>query len=319
MKQNGSITVRGRSAKIFFWTMMTLPLLQFLIFYVGVNFNSLRLAFVKYTYAENSLITEFPNANSFREIFSKMDVLLPMIGNSMVFFASQLFVVTPLSLLFAYYIFRNFRGGEFFKVVLFLPSVVCCMVLLIFYRSFLNSTFVDVANKLLSADWEAILIAQVIPSGYARMYISLIIFNVVIGYSGSILLYLNAMSQTSVSVLEAATIDGASELNSFFYIVLPGIWGTFVSLLCISIASIGSNQAYLFNLFAVDAPAYIQTIGYHLYTAIFDGGLIKYTLYPYASALGIFLTLFIAPITIAVRKLLTRYGPSEEGESGGKL
>ena len=314
MSKKNSVTTRGKSGQIFFWSMMALPFLQFIVFYIGVNFNSLRLAFVEYTYEGNSLVSKFPSLSGFREIFSQMNVLMPMVGNSLVFFGANLLIVTPISLLFGYYIFRKFRGGGFFKIILFLPSVICCMVLLIFYRSFLNSTFVDTANNILHTDWEPILIAQVIPDGYARMYISLIIFSVVVGYSGSILLYLNAMSQISNSVLEAAKIDGASELRSFFSVILPGMWGTFVSLLCVSMAGIGSNQAYLFNLFAVDAPAYIQTIGYHLYKAIMDGGVIKYTLYPYASALGILLTLVIAPATIITRKLLLKYGPREDGE-----
>jgi ABC-type sugar transport system permease subunit len=312
MRKKNSITTRGCSGKIFFWTMMALPFLQFLIFYIGVNFNSLRLAFVEYTYQGSSLITKFPSVSAFTQIFSEMNVLLPMVKNSLVFFGANLLIVTPLSLLFGYYIFRKFRGADFFKIVLFLPSVICCMVLLIFYRSFLNSTFVDVANNLFDANWEAILIAQVIPDGYTRMYIALLIFSIVVGYSGSILLYLNAMSQISSSVLEAAKIDGASELRTFFSVIIPGMWGTLVSLLCVSMANIGSNQAYLFNLFAVDAPAYIHTIGYHLYKAIMDGGVIKYTLYPYASALGILLTLVIAPATIITRKLLLKYGPTED-------
>jgi hypothetical protein len=58
MSKKNSVTTRGKSGQIFFWSMMALPFLQFIVFYIGVNFNSLRLAFVEYTYEGNSLVSK---------------------------------------------------------------------------------------------------------------------------------------------------------------------------------------------------------------------------------------------------------------------
>jgi ABC-type sugar transport system permease subunit len=143
------------------------------------------------------------------------------------------------------------------------------------------------------------------------MWIALLLFRIIMGYSGSILLYLNAISQIPTSVFEAAKIDGANELHTFFHVVIPGAWGTIVSLFCVSLAGMVSNQAYLFSLFGSSAPPFIRTMGYHMFLII-NPETPDYTQYPYASALGVLLTLIIAPLTICLRKLLTAYGPRED-------
>lgn len=298
----------GKSGKIFFWTMMTLPFLQFIIFYLVVNFNNVALAFK--TYDKNTGVTAFAGLKNFAEIFKNWGILSTYLRNSIVFFLANLLIVTPLTLFFAYYIFRKFKFSGFFKIVLFLPSVICCMVFLIFYKNFANYALIDLLEK-----WgikiEPFITTQVGKDGHTRMWIALLLFSIIMGYSGSILLYLNSMSQISTSVLEAAKIDGASEVRSFISVIVPGCWGTVVSLVSVSMAGMLGNQAYLFNLFGGSAPSFIQTIGYHMYLVI-NPDMPDYTQYPYVSALGVFFTLFLAPLTIGVRKLLTAYGPRED-------
>ena len=309
MKTKESITTRGKSGKIFFWVMMALPIVQFLIFYIGVNFNNVVLAFQ--TYDKNTGKFDFPQADSFVRVFKERKELWLYVKNSLQFFLANAVIVMPLTLLFAYYIFRKFFMGGFFKILLFLPSVICSMVLLIFYEYFIDSVFVTFIGKIKGEKTMPILTGMLKAGEEWKLWGALMFFSVVVGFSGSILLYLNAMTQISASVLEAARIDGAGEARIFFSVVIPGVWGTIVSLLTVSMAGMLTNQAYLFNLFGNDARQFIQTMGYYLYVTI-NPDTPNYLEYPYVAALGVVLTLIIAPITIAVRKLLLTYGPSEE-------
>lgn len=309
MKGNGSITTRGKGGKIFFWVMMALPILQFVIFYIGVNFNNVLLAFKAYD--KNTAVWDFPNYTAFTTIWASKKMLWGYVKNSLQFFLANAVITMPLTLIFAYYVFRKFFMAGFFKVLLFLPSVICCMVLLIFYQYFVDSVLVTYLGKVKDKTIDPIL-SSFIKSGHEwKMWCALMFFSIVVGFSGSILLYLNAMSQISVSVLEAAKIDGAGEMRSFISVVIPGVWGTIVSLFCVSLAGMLTNQAYLFSLFGNDARDFIRTMGYYMYVTI-NPDTPDYSQYPYVAAIGLVLTCVIAPLTIGLRKLMVTYGPSED-------
>ena len=132
------------------------------------------------------------------------------------------------------------------------------------------------------------------------------------GFSSNILLFLNAMSQMSLSVLEAARIDGASEIRTFWSVVLPSIWGTIVEMIVIAMAGIATQQANLQAMFGNEARNKMRTVGYHIFVSIFTDGFESETNYPYCSAFGLLATLVIAPCTLISRYLMRKFGPSEE-------
>ena len=309
MARKGTITTCGKGGRVFFWVMMALPILQFVIFYIGVNFNNVLLAFKSYD--KNTGVWDFPNFATFEAIWKAKDELWGYTKNSIQFFLANVVIVMPLTLLFSYYIFRKFFMSGFFKVLLFLPSVICSMVLLIFYEYFVDNVLITFLSDVRGEKVLPILSGFIKAGQENRLWYALMFFSIVVGFSGSLLLYLNAMSQISSSVLEAAKIDGAGEMQSFVCVVIPGVWGTMVSLLCVSMAGMLSNQAYLFSLFGNDARQFIQTMGYYMYVTI-NPDTPDYLQYPYVAAIGVLLTCIIAPLTIGVRKLLVTFGPSED-------
>ena len=59
------------SANIFFYTMVALPILQFIIFYIVVNFNSILLAFKQYEVVPGKgYVTNWIDFGNFETIFS---------------------------------------------------------------------------------------------------------------------------------------------------------------------------------------------------------------------------------------------------------
>ena len=293
-----------RSANVFFYTMVALPIVQFIIFYIVVNFNSILLAFKQYEVLPGEgYITKWANFSNFEAIFMEWkntDYIRNSLPNALKYFAANVLLVMPLTLLFAYYIFKKFRGHEFFKVMLFLPSVICNMVIVLFYRDFIEWV-VGGALKL-----------DTILNDDVRAGLPLMILYVTLSFSGSILLYLNAMSAISQSTIEAAKIDGASEIRTFWHIVLPSIWGTIVSLLVLAFADIGMGQANLFSIYGSTALKSQQTLGYYIFNLVASQNGNDLTQYPKAAAYGLLVTVIIAPLTIMARTLLLKYGPRDE-------
>ena len=88
-----------------------------------------------------------------------------------------------------------------------------------------------------------------------------------------------------------------------------------MSLLVIFFAWVATNQAYLFTFYGFNANREYQTIGYYLFNMVQDGRFTSSALeqnYRKASALGLMLTLIVAPVTILVRNLMLKYGPKED-------
>ena len=301
---------KDQGGKVFFYTMVALPILQFVIFYIIVNFNSILLAFKEYFPQENGVYAEkWVGLDNFRRIFHDFQTnewMKNLIPNSLLYFGVSLLIVMPLTLLFSYYIYKKFYFYQFFRVMLFLPSIICSLVIILFYRDFVDSVVLLFIGKGSSTKIDSLW-----AEAYARM--PLVIYFVLVGFSSAILLYLNAMSGVSESTVEAAGIDGASELQTFWFVILPSIWGTIVSLFVIALAAIGTEQANLYSIYGNNAPEKLQTLGYYIFEMVTtSSGGEDPTMYPTASAYGLMITLVIAPITIISRNLLLKYGPSED-------
>lgn len=291
-----------RNRNIFYWSMLALPLLQFAIFYIVVNFNSILMAFQEY----NTFTFENTwNFNNFSYWFT--DAWLAKLGfclrNSLLYFGITLLTI-PVSAIISYYIYKKFHLSQFFKVIAFIPSIISISAFVIMYKYFINAGLYDA--------FKSSPISEVYNPFRQPL---LIVFYVLLNLSGNLLLYINAMSRVSPSVAEAARIDGASEFRVFLHVFIPQIWGTIVSLLVIFMAGIVFNQAYLFTFFGANADPSIQTIGYFIFSNIQEGapGVSNLTeAYHRVSAFGLICTLIVAPITIIARNLLLKFGPRED-------
>lgn len=306
MAQKKSKRKVGRSGWIFYAVAMAIPVLQFLIFYIGVNLNSILMAFQKYDTVSG--ISEWAGFDNFATAFAdllKGDRLKYLLLNSLLYFVISVGIVTPLSLMFSYYIYRKMKFSGFFKVVLFLPSVISSMIFVLLFSNFVDRVISSFFELMGMAGVEGLFANSATRRG------TLIFFNIWLAFSGSILLYLNAMSQVSESCIEAAQIDGASSWKTFLHIVLPLVWPTIVTFFAISLAGFASNQAYLFSFWGDNANPELQTLGYYMYELIMKQGTTRAD-YNLAAAVGLFFTAIIAPLTIIVRKLMIRFGPQED-------
>ena len=290
-----------KGGRVFYWSMLVLPLLQFIIFYIIVNFNSVLMAFKEY----NTLTFETSfSLNNFKYWFTNQTwpTLVICFKNSFKYFLLTLLTV-PVSLFISYYIYKKYVMSQFFKIIMFIPSIICISAFAIMYKFFINNG--------LSFLFKGETPIEAVYNQYREPMI--IVFYLLMCFSCNILLYINAMGHINPNVIEASKIDGASEFRIFFNIVIPQIWGTLVSLLVIFMAGIVTNQAYLFNFFGITAETEMQTVGYFIFKSIQEGATPNVEAsYYLVSALGLMLTVVVAPFTIIVRKLLTKYGPSED-------
>jgi len=286
--------------------MISLPILQFIIFYVIANFNSILLSFKSYDMQEGVWVESWVGFDNFVQIgkqFQMGNLLWTCVKNSFYVMLIDFLVVLPLSLIFAYYIYRKYPLAGFFKVMLFLPSVICSMILVLFFMSFGEGVLKDWLNNTFGKQ---------ISSIFGEQETGMVLFTIFYiwnTFSASILLYINAFSNVDKSLIEASKVDGSSEFTTFFHVMIPEIWKTIVSLTVISLSAFAVNQFYVYSFLRWGAEGWAQTLGYYQFCLIAKNNTMQD--YPLASAYGLLFTAITLPVVFLFRWAMTKFGPRE--------
>lgn len=294
---------RDRADRIFYTLLLILPVCQLLIFYFGVNFQSICMAFQRYDVMNNRFIWDVQtNIDKFLLDIAQSG-FWKMVQNSLVVWLCTSLTGTVLAVIFAYYIYRRNWMSNFFKFVLFLPSVLPGILLAVMYQKFVGLGIPAFLDYLCDTT-----IPNVFNSSADGTRVNLItLFTVWISFGPQVLVYTGAMDQVDPGILEAGRIDGCTPLREFFSLILPNISGTVSTFLIMGVASIFTNQNNLFSFLSYNAATSEKTLGYYLYTLVYMDMTGK-TGYCYAAFLGLICTLIVIPLAFGARKLFDRSG-----------
>ena len=302
-----------KQRRILFYTLMfALPILQFLLFYLYVNFNSIIMAFQDKVERETlgdgyKVSFTWDHIKNALKFFEKDD-RWKMLVNSFSLLFGQLFIVTPLALLFSYYIAKGKPGASFFRIMLYLPQVLSIVVLGILYQEIMNNVYPEIAEKAFGKKDVASLMTQ--GSTYNAQFWGAFIFTLWFSFGTNVLIYTGAMSSVDQSIVESAHLDGVTNMQEFWHIYLPMIFSTLTTFIVTGLAGIFNNQMSLHTFFGNDKSK-VKVFGYYFYgTAAMnlENAREVNELHDLA-ALGLMATLVIIPITLLTRKMLNKYGP----------
>lgn len=297
-------------AKAFYWTILAFPLLQFCVFYIGVNFNSVLLSFKNYSVNDGVYYwLGFDNLfANYRQFFFDLanDLVLGFsLKNSLIVWFFSTIMITPFSVLFSYYLFKRRTLHGFFKVMLFLPTIIPGIVMVLVYLYFVDGGIPILLNRWFGVRAHGLLY---VPKTALWM---IVLFLCLTGFGTGMLLYTGAMSRIDTSIIESCYLDGANAFREIWHIVMPSIYPTFTMQMVFGIAGFFTNQAALYSFYGINASPQIQTLGYWLFLKV-AADTSSYTEYPYASTVGVLFTLVAAPVTLLVKFCMERFGPSEE-------
>ena len=297
---------------VFCTVMLALPLLQFCLFYIGVNFNSLLMAFqdIRLEGAKETVSWTFANFR-FDRMFMGLQVgqVLHMGGMSLLTWAINLVINLPLGLLFSFYISKKLPLSKAFRVILYLPSILSAVVMATIYMQMVDNVVPAFIYDVLKIDpklnlWDGLTNLK------ETRYVVVLFFNIFMGFGVSVLMYSNSMSGIDPAMIEAAHLDGATGIKEFWYITLPQVYSTLTVFLYTGVATIFTNQINLYVFYRGAAPTEIQTLGYYLFNKTQAAQGVA-TDYPPLAAIGIILTFIAIPLTMGVKKLLEKLGPKE--------
>lgn len=299
----------NREKNIFYWAVLAFPILQFVVFYIGVNINSFALAFQEFDLQGGGFTFVgfkdfFKNFIAVFEEFKNADYLLQAFNNSIIAYLVGLVVGLTLSLLFSYYLYKKFAMSNFFKVILFLPFIISSITLVIIYKYFVESAIPEFVLQLTGTEIDGLL------SNIDTEFVTILFFSIWTGFGIQTLIYSSAMSGISNEIVDAAKIDGVTPMKEFLLIDIPMIMPTIAVFVVSSTATIFVNQINLYSFYGPDASNYsIWTIGYYMYRGISAAPSIS--VYPYYAAFGLVMTMITIPITLIVRSLMNKIDPNE--------
>ena len=287
---------------IFYWALLALPLLQICVFYVAVNFQSICMAFQTYSTTKNEFSWDITdNWTLFVQDITTKGFWI-MIGNSLTVWLLASLCGTTLAVLFAYYIYKKYPMNNFFRFVLFLPSILPAVMLVIMFKRFLGNGI----PAMMENWWGAEEVENIFYNpGRSRFWV-ITLFSIWIGFGSQVLVYTGAMDQIPTEQLEAAQIDGASALVEFISIILPSIFATIGTFLTMGVASLFTNQNNLFAFTGDRGKTFVEerTMGYYLYCLVYENN--SMDRYCYAAFLGLACTLIVVPLALGVRKAVER-------------
>lgn len=291
----------GQSVFLFFF--MLFPILQFLIFYVGVNVNSFKLAFQRYDNGR-FVFAGFDNfGDVIRAMFTKNGELRLALKNSAIQFSVGLFISMPLQIAVAYVIFKQVPLSGVYKVLLFMPNIISSLVFVTCVRQLINKG----VPLMLGRD------INLLSTGKPSSFYSVLIFGVWMNFAGGLIIYLSAMCGISKDIIEYGEIEDMSSFQEFIHVVVPSIFPTIVTYIVVAIAGFFTNYGHFYSFYGGGESGIqaFDTLGYYFFVKVVGerSGLKDY---PFASAGGLLFTVVVAPITLLTKYLLEKYGPSED-------
>lgn len=308
-KTGKRIIIENKRKALFSLIMLAIPILHFLVFYLYINLSSFSLAFKKYEIVEGTgLVSSFAKFDNFKDAFNLLFSASGWgkIKNSLIFESVNLFLVTPLTLIFAFYIYKKAFMGKFFKVMLFMPYILSEIIVATLYKYMTNNIIPYIMQS-----WFGVEIPQLLADAKTQMATA-IIFNIIMWFGINSLIYSSAMEDVNISMSEAAQLDGANVAQEFIYVTVPTIFPTIVTLFIVALAAVFTDQFRMLSLFYY-LPGGLDNMGFYLYMQasradVIPNGAADLT-YGALSAMGLLLSFIVIPVTLVTRHLLNKYGP----------
>ncbi|MBQ2986757.1 MAG: sugar ABC transporter permease [Tyzzerella sp.] len=302
LHKGGATRSRERSALRFYCVMMAFPILQFCVMWIGVNFNSILLAFKEYDASLNFTWT----MDNFKGVFEglvKDATVRDAFKNSIIFWLVTTIITFPTSLGISYYIYRNYKFSRFIKTILFLPRMISGPVTAIIIYQLMDRGYPVMMKLLFDKDCLGLL------ANSATQMMALVIYQLFFSLAGNFIFLSSAMSGIDESISEAARVDGANAWQEFIHVTLPLIWPTVSIFLVTSAVSIFTNDYGMYSFYKVAGVTAVNTVGSYFTIGLTEWGTRRY---PFFAAFGLVLTAITALIVFPLRAYVNSKNPMND-------
>ena len=285
-------------AYIFIITMLCVPIVAFLFFYVYINFNSILMAFQKPRNDGSGMFdwSLYNFEKVFQQFSSTEEDLLSYLLNTVIFFVTDTFVSMPLSLVICYFIYKKIAGYQAFRTIIYLPVIITSTIIATLFKGMIEA---GGPLQMLCGRW-GIDPPKTFVNSEEYALKTILTFVIYSGLGGRFVLFGGAMNSIDPSIIDAGKIDGAGPFRELVSIIVPCIWPTLATMLLLCSTGIftASGPSLLFDKGQYGS----MTISYWIYDITSGAGGAGESV-ELASAIGLVFTILGLPIVLVVKKL----------------
>ena len=198
--------------------MVGIPLLLDIIFIWWPTLSSVLLSFTNYNGVGDVTAENFIGLRNYQFLFSGYTLFWPAFTHNVIWLAWLFFLATPLGILFAVLLDRDIRGTAFYQSVFYLPVVLSLVIVGFIWElqfsptdGFINNAFGVVKSGNI-IDW----------LGNPRINLFAVLIAASWRHVGYVMvIYLAGLKSVDPTLREAARVDGANEIQTFFRVVFP--------------------------------------------------------------------------------------------------
>ncbi len=213
-------------------------------------------------YWDGGVTRNFAGLDNFISLFSDK-TLLTTFRNASYWIFSAVFMILPLSFIFALIIQSKVKGYKVFRTLFYMPCIISEMAIAIIWTFMLN-TDSGMVNTLLRSFGLGSLIKGWLYD--PKIAIFTCIFVNIWAYAGSnLLIYLGEMKSIPEEIYEAAEIDGAVGIKKVTAITIPLVWGTIKVTVFLTICASIQQFGLVYGLTGGGPGNATETFGTYMY------------------------------------------------------
>ncbi len=286
--------------------MLSLPILQFIVFWIVPNFNSILMAFRNPSTDGFTLI----NFKRFWNLLlEENSPVMPSITNTVILFFCTNFVNLPIVMFLSYVLFKKVPGYKLFRVIFYLPSILGSSVTAALYRYVVsNDGPVEFVLDWLGVEYSKQLGLLGNPE---TTFLMIVIYCLWTGVGVNMIMLNGAMARIPEEIFESSKIDGVGFWREFFQIVCPLIWPTVTTLLVFGMSGIFTSYGATM-LLAPNTPE-ASTVGWYIvrFTASAGTG-VTHEVLNYPAAVGLVFTVVGLPLVLGTKWLCEKVAQNVE-------
>ena len=288
------LTKRNKRLIPFILFACTVPVLNWLVFYVYPNASSVVMAFLD---SEGN-----PSLANFQRLWKEFQLptstIRIAVKNTLITFAISVACFIP-RVLVSYFIYKKIPGYKLYRILFFLPSILFSVCVAMCFTRMVGTTgfIAEFVQNVLGLDRKPELLADTQFANYT------IWFNMLwLGFPGDLIIWGGTFARIPEDVLESARLDGVNWISEFTKIVVPMVWPTVALKMVLTVCGVlgASGQVYLLT----KGEYGTMTLSCWLYRTLMESSGTRYTsnVYNYLSAVGLVMTVFSVAIALLVRK-----------------
>ena len=295
----------------FIYCFIAFPVIQFLVFWVYVNFSSITLAFRD----GEGLLTLENFRMVLRALSSEQDYNLGLnlwdtLKRSLFLWGLDFFILFPIGVTTTYVLYRRLPGHYAFRICYIIPSLMGAVMWtqLICYLAQYDGALTALV-KAIGVNLPVGAQDNGLFGSPETAFPTIVSIKIAMGLVGNNAVLTGAFSRVPDEIYESAELDGAGFWTTFINIAVPCVWSTIATLLTFSLCSFVSADYNVFLFTGGNGNNETSTIGFLLYKItlnISESTSSGTPYYGYPAALGVFLTMITLPVVLIGRKLIDR-------------